>query len=145
MNKKLFYQNATDKELIHAFSVGIEEGQYTTVVMRSPRFVIFKIAGHSAWAGVGSREYVKTKHVLVQKGHWWMSNIPKREWEGRVQKGTLKEALRRSEQTKEVFNGDLNAPMCEECDVEMNYGEGYEGDTLVQYYRCDDCGWTIDK
>jgi len=36
-------------------------------------------------------------------------------------------------------------PMCQECDVEMCYGEGYDGDgRLIPYYRCDECGWSVD-
>ena len=143
--KPLFYQKATDAELIHAFSVGIEEGRHTSVAAKSTRFVVFKIAGHSAWESVGSRQYVKTKYVLVQKGHWWMSNIRKREWEGRVTLANLKEALRRSEMVNMVFDGSLESPMCEECNLEMLYGEGYDGNgSLVGYYRCDECGWSVD-
>ena len=135
----------TDAELISDFAHGIVERDYTTVAMQSPNFVIFHIKGHSSWAGVGlGREYVRAQHVLIAKGSWWMAHNLKREWEGRLSKQTMKEALRRSEMLKTPYMGDFTAPMCEECNEEMNYGEGYEGDTLVAYYRCDTCGWSED-
>jgi hypothetical protein len=135
----------TEVELIEAFAHGIEERNYTSVVMQSPKFAIFRVKGHSAWSGVGCPwEYVKAQHILRRKGDWWMSDKPERRWEGRVKPSVLKEALRRSEVTKAVYTGNLDAPFCEECDEEMNYGEGFEGDRLVQYYRCDSCGWTED-
>jgi hypothetical protein len=134
----------TDAELIFDFAHGIEERRNTMLLLRGQNFVIFKVKGHTAWAYVGGREYVKTKHVLIRIGDWWLSDKPKREWVGRVSAQTLTEALRRREILKEVYSGDFVAPICEECSVEMNYGEGYEGDTLVQYYRCDECGWSED-
>jgi hypothetical protein len=135
----------TDAELIDAFAHGIEERQHTSVVMQSPKFVVFKIKGHSAWSGVGCPfQYVKAQHILRRKGDWWMSDKPERRWEGRVKPSVLKEALRRSELTKAVYKGNLDAPFCEECDVEMHYGEGQDGGRLVQYWHCDECGWTED-
>jgi hypothetical protein len=73
-----------------------------------------------------------------------MSNLLKREWQGRLSKETMKEALRRSEMIKEPYMGDFRAPMCEECNEEMNYGEGYVRGVLVEYYSCDSCGWSVD-
>ena len=134
----------TDAELIDAFASGISEREYITVAQQSRNFVIFKIKGHSAWSGRGvAWQYVKTRHILIRKGEWWMtSGGVRREWEGKVSKQLLFKALCRSELTKMVYMGDLDAPFCEECDCEMNYGEGYEGDKLVRYYRCDECGWS---
>ena len=134
----------TDAELIFDFAHGIEERSNTSVVLQGPNFVIFKVAGHTAWAYVGGRAYVQTKHVLIRKGDWWMSDKPKSEFVGRVAKEKLKEALRRSEILGEAYSGDFQAPICEECSVEMNYGEGYDGDKLVGYYHCDECGWSED-
>jgi hypothetical protein len=134
----------TDAELIEDFAHGIEERSYTSVLLQSPRFVVFKVKGHSSWSGVGCPwQYAKTQHILARKGDWWMSDKNRR-WEGRVSAQTLKEALRRSELTKEVYKGDTDVPFCQECDVEMHYGEGWEGDKEVSYYRCDECGWSID-
>jgi hypothetical protein len=100
-------------DLIDQFAHGTEEKHYTTVAMVSRNFVIFKIKGHTAWACVGGREYVGTQHILVRRGDWWMANKTiKREWQGRVKTADLKEALKRSELTKEVYTGDLTAPMC---------------------------------
>jgi hypothetical protein len=135
----------TDDELIWMFAHGIEEKHYTSVVMQSPNYVIFKIAGHKAWACVACPfQYVKAQYVLIRKGDWMMSDKPQRRWEGRVAKAMLKEAIRRSEILRQPYSGDFQAPICEECSVEMNYGEGYEGDKLVGYYRCDECGWSED-
>jgi hypothetical protein len=133
----------TDAELIDAFAHGIEERSYASVAAQSQRFVVFKIKGHSAWAARGVQEYAKTQYILIRKGDWWMSGKPTRKWEGRVSPQTLKEALRRSELFGKVYDGDF-PPMCSECDIEMSYGSGYEGDKLVEYYRCDQCGWSID-
>jgi len=135
----------TDQELIDAFSLGIEERNYITVAQQSRNFVIFKIKGHSSWSGVGMPwQYVKTRHILIRKGEWWMtSGGARREWEGKVSKQLLFKALCRSELTKTVYMGDMDAPFCEECDCEMNYGEGTE-DGKVKYYRCDECGWSED-
>jgi hypothetical protein len=136
----------TDLDLIDAFASGIEEHHHTTVVMQSRDFVVFKIKGHSAWSGVAMPwQYVKTRYVLIRKGEWWMaSGGTRREWEGRVSKQLLFKAMSRSELTKGVYMGDMNAPFCQECDVEMNYGEGYDQNELVRYYRCDECGWSED-
>ena len=143
MLKKLDKKAKTDAEVLAAFTSGIEEGNHTSIFLQSPRFVVFKCKGHSAWSGVGMPwQYVKAQYMLVRKGSWWMAE-DKRTWEGRVSPQTLKEALRRSELFNEVYAGDF-APICEECDEEMNYGEGTEGGKLVRYYRCDGCGWSED-
>lgn len=135
----------TDAELIDAFAHGIEERKHTSVAGQSANFVVFKIDGHSAWASVGSRAYVKTQHILLRKGQWWMTDKPKREWLGRVSPATIREALRRSEILKEPYSGNFQAPMCGECNVEMGYGEGYDDDgKLVGYFSCDGCGWSED-
>jgi hypothetical protein len=34
---------------------------------------------------------------------------------------------------KRVYDGNLDTPMCEECNQEMHYGEGHEGNKLVAY------------
>jgi NDP-sugar pyrophosphorylase family protein len=141
----------TKTELVEAFAHGTEEYQrgLISLVMQSANFLVFKIKGHSSWSGIGCPwEYVKTQHILVRKGsktrhEWIMRNTGERRWEGRVSKATLTEALRRSELFKEVYKGDF-APICEECDEEMHYGEGWEGDREVAYYRCDSCGWSED-
>lgn len=134
----------TDAELIDVFASGIEERQHTTVFLQSKHFVVFKVKGHSAWSGrFMPWQYVKTKYILARKGDWWMDEN-NRTWEGRVSKQLLFKALSRSELIKTVFQGDMNAPFCQECDVEMNYGEGYDQNKLVRYYRCDECGWSED-
>jgi len=141
--KELDKTAKTDAEVLAAFTSGIEEGQHTSIFLQSPRFVVFKCKGHSAWGGVACPwQYVKAQYMLVRKGSWWMAE-DKRTWEGRVSTKILKEALRRSEIFNEVYDGDF-APMCQECDVEMNYGEGYDKDKLVKYWRCDECGWSED-
>jgi hypothetical protein len=135
----------TEADLIFDFMHGIEEKSHTEIAMQTPNFAVFRIKGHSAWAGVGcGREYVAAKYVLIRKGHWYMSNLPRREWEGRVSKEIMKEALRRSEMLKEPYMGDFQAPMCEECNEEMNYGQGEVRGVLVEYYSCDSCGWSVD-
>lgn len=136
----------TDAELIDAFSSGIAEREHISVAQQSRSFVIFRIKGHSAWSGVGCPwQYTRTRHILIRKGEWWMtSGGERREWEGRVSKQLLFKALCRSELGKAVYMGDMSAPFCQECDTEMSYGEGYEGDKLVGYYRCDECGWSED-
>jgi hypothetical protein len=134
----------SDAELIEDFAHGIEERQHTTVFLQSRSFVVFKVKGHSSWSGVACPwQYVKTQYILTRKGEWWMTEN-KRTWEGRVSKQLLFKAMSRSELTKAVYMGDLNAPFCQECDVEMNYGEGYDKDKLVKYWRCDECGWSED-
>ena len=143
-------QPKTDAELISDFAHGIEERNYTTVAMQSPNFVIFHVKGHGSWAGVGmGQAYVRAQYILIRKGTWWMAHgikhgVDIREWEGRLSKKTMKEALRRSEMLKTPYMGDFTAPMCEECNVEMNYGEGQEGNKIVAYYHCEECGWSID-
>jgi hypothetical protein len=136
----------TDQELVDAFSNGIAERAHTTVHSQLGDFVIFKIAGHKAWSGVGCPwEYVQTQYVLIRKGDWWMGQrTVKREWQGRVKAADLKEALKRSILTKEVYTADLDVPMCEECDIPMHRGEGLDGNKVVEYFHCDECGWSVD-
>src|SRR5271163_1888316 len=104
----------SDAELIDAFASGIEERNHTSVAGQSENFVVFKIAGHNAWASVGHQAYVKAQYILIRKGQWWMTDKPKREWQGRLAPAMLKEALRRSEMLEEPYTGDFQAPMCEE-------------------------------
>jgi hypothetical protein len=116
-----------------------------SVVLVSKNFVVFKMKGHNSWAGVGMQEYARQRYILIRKGEWWMALAgTHREWEGRMDKKVLAEAVRRSELTKEVYMGDLNVPFCEECDVEMHEGEGLDGNKRVRYYHCDECGWSVD-
>jgi len=37
-----------------------------------------------------------------------------------------------------------DAPICQECDVQMNPYSGREGDWEVAGYSCDTCGWSDD-
>lgn len=92
------------KKLIDDFAHGIEERHYMSVLLVSKSFVVFRMKGHTAWSGVGSRSYVRGKHILIRRGEWWMHlGGTNREWEGRVGKKTLVEALRQSELTGEVY------------------------------------------
>lgn len=100
----------TDEQLIDAFATGIEEKRYTSVALASKRFVIFRVAGHTAWSGVGQPwSYAKLRHVLIRKGQFWLGNdVLRREWQGRVSKKVLTEALRLSEKGNKVYEGALN-------------------------------------
>lgn len=132
-----------EKKLISDFASGIEERNYTSVFLVSKNFVVFKVKGHSAWASVGARAYVRGRYILIRRGEWWMATEgSKREWEGRVSKSILAEALRRSEMTNEVYRGSMDAPMCEECNEEMARGAGLENGRITEYWRCDSCGWS---
>lgn len=94
------------KQLIDDFAHGIEEKYYTSVVFVSKNFVVFKIKGHTAWASVGARCYVRSQHILIRRGDWWLGNgVATRRWEGRVSKKELAEALSHSELKKAVWNG----------------------------------------
>ena len=93
----------TERELIHAFAHGISEQRYTTVIMQSDRFVIFRIKGHTDWSGVGMRSYYPSETVLIRKGNWWLSTeTKKRTWEGRIGRKELSLYLERAEYTGEV-------------------------------------------
>lgn len=97
------------KQLIDDFAHGIEEKHYTSVVLTSKNFVVFKIKGHSAWACVACPfEYVRTQYILIRRGDWWLSNgVVTRRWEGRVSKKELAEALTQSEVRKAVYQHDI--------------------------------------
>ena len=88
----------TDHELIHHFSHGISEARYASVIAQSERYIIFRIKGHTDWAGVGMRSYYPTEHVLIRKGEWWLTtSAAKQVWEGRVSRKVLMKALAKAE------------------------------------------------
>ena|SRR5271154_3727722 len=98
----------TDQELIDAFATGIEEKKYTTVAMQGKRFVIFRVAGHKSWSGVGRPwEYAATQYIIIRKGEFWLAHGEQdwHMWQGRVSKLELAEALRLSEQHNKVYLG----------------------------------------
>lgn len=90
-----------DQQLISQFASGIEEGQYASVFAQSKRFVVFKIAGHSAWNGnYCPRVYVRTKYILIKKGQWWLSLSEfhhSKEWSGQSAKKDALSALAKAE------------------------------------------------
>lgn len=96
-----------EQRLIDSFASGIEEKRHTTVAMTSNRFVVFKVAGHSAWSGVGCPwQYVRAQHILIRKDEFWLGHdVAYRRWEGRVARKTLEDALRRSEKADKVWMG----------------------------------------
>jgi len=110
-------RNLTDQELVDHFGSGTEERQYMTVASQSANFVVFKVAGHKYWSNVmDPSAYARVRYILAARGDTWLRYSGTREWEGRISKKIIREALRRSELTKEVYTGDLDAPMREECD-----------------------------
>ncbi len=88
----------TDIELIDAFASGTTERHITSVVMKGEHFVVFKIPGHTYWASVMEPSaYVRSRCVLVPQGQWMLRTTFKKEWEGRVSKKVLAQALEEAE------------------------------------------------
>lgn len=88
----------TDQELIDAFSRGTTEHRITSVVMRSDHFVIFRIPGHKYWSSLMEPSaYARSQHILMRQGEWMFRYTYKKEWEGRVSKRVLAEALKEAE------------------------------------------------
>jgi hypothetical protein len=91
----------TDQELIRAYASGTTDLDRAKIVMQSENFIVFKVPGHTDWAGVGMRDYYATHTVLIRKGEWCL-NGDRREWYGRISKKVLKEALDKAQQTGKV-------------------------------------------
>ena len=92
--------NLTDQELIYAFARGTTAHHHTKVVMRGKRFVIFHIPGHKYWSSMMvPSAYAPSQHILIPQGVWMLSCTPcfKKEWEGRVSKKELQQALEEAE------------------------------------------------
>ena len=88
----------TDTELIDAFARGTTDQHITSVVMKSKRFVIFKIPGHTYWSSIMEPSaYAPVQHVLIRQGEWWLRSTTRKEWEGRVSKKVLAQALEEAE------------------------------------------------
>jgi hypothetical protein len=91
------------KRLVHNFARGISEMHYTSVVMQSEHFVIFRVKGHTDWSGVGSRSYYPSRHILALKDEWWLTTDGRRrEWEGRVSRKELQYALDEAEKAGRI-------------------------------------------
>lgn len=81
---------AYEKKLVSDFAGGTHHERITTVVETTRRYVLFKIAGHNYWSGVGFPwRYAQQEHVLIRKGIHG-SGKGKR-WAGRLTKALRSE------------------------------------------------------
>ena len=88
----------TDEELVDEYMHGTVEKQYTSVVARGKRFVIFKTRGHHYWSDImNPSAYAPVEHVLIRQGEWCLRGKKIKEWEGRVSKKVLLAALEEAE------------------------------------------------
>ncbi len=88
----------TDTELIDAFARGTTDHHITSVVMKSKRFVIFRIPGHTYWADMmNPSAYARSQYILMRQGEWILRYTFRKEWEGRVSKKVLAQALEEAE------------------------------------------------
>ena len=84
----------TDKELAAIHAYGTTHAHTVTVKMKSEHYAIFHWPG-SYWSDNGGRHYGQATYVLQLKGdrHYGSGSRPVQEWEGRVSKKLLAEAL----------------------------------------------------
>jgi|HubBroStandDraft_1064217.scaffolds.fasta_scaffold334755_2 hypothetical protein len=97
--------NHPDERLIRPFASGTDELLLVSVYAESKRFVVFRIEGHSCWAGRFSpRSWSPTRHVLIHKGQFMIGNDT-RVWTGRVTKAVAAEiakALKAAEKAGKI-------------------------------------------
>lgn len=96
MNKPKSRTNLSDEELARIHAAGTTDEYKVTVVMKGARYAVFRWPGGYWWDN-GGKHYGGTIYCLALQGHrkfqGGMCDGVLKEWEGRVSKKVLREAL----------------------------------------------------